>query len=153
MKITLGQGPFLTLILVLHIAAGFIGMYGGLVPLLVRKGGASHRRWGRVFTWAMLAASATAFPLAWVRQDSLQAGVGLLAGYGALLGIRSVRRGRSGNPSLLDSGLAVVSLLGFAALASFGDVLVARCSAESASSSRGETSWRCAPRTSRRGGG
>ncbi|MGV3616531.1 MAG: hypothetical protein ACO1SV_14480 [Fimbriimonas sp.] len=43
-------------VLAAHVIAGFIGMYGGLVPPFVRKGGGSHRRWGRVFTWALGAA-------------------------------------------------------------------------------------------------
>ncbi|SDY90168.1 DUF2306 domain-containing protein [Hymenobacter psychrophilus] len=38
----------------LHIAAGFTGFFVAPVALLVRKGGAAHRLWGRVFFWAML---------------------------------------------------------------------------------------------------
>lgn len=101
-----------TFFLVIHIAAGFVGMFGGLVPLFVRKGGAGHRRWGRVFTWAMLAASVSAFPLAAMKHDALQAGIGLLAGYGALLGNRL---GRRDGATPFDVPYAVLSGIGFVA--------------------------------------
>lgn len=44
----------------LHIAAGVIGFFVAPVALAVRKGGAAHRRWGRVFFWAMAVAGTTA---------------------------------------------------------------------------------------------
>ena len=44
----------------LHIAAGFTGFFVAPVALAVRKGGAAHRRWGRVFFWAMAVAGVTA---------------------------------------------------------------------------------------------
>jgi hypothetical protein len=37
-----------------HIATGSIGAIAFWVPILGRKGGVNHRRWGRVFTIAML---------------------------------------------------------------------------------------------------
>jgi integral membrane protein len=100
-------------ILAIHIAAGFVAMYGGLVPALVRKGGASHRRWGRVYVWAMAGAAVTAFPLAYLRSDAFQAGIGLLAGYAAWLGLRT---GRSRPPGRWNGVLAASAGVGFAAL-------------------------------------
>ncbi|MBD2724533.1 DUF2306 domain-containing protein [Hymenobacter armeniacus] len=44
----------------LHITAGFIGFFVAPVALAVRKGGAAHRRWGRVFFWAMAVAGISA---------------------------------------------------------------------------------------------
>jgi hypothetical protein len=44
----------------LHIAAGFLGFFVAPVALAVRKGGPAHRRWGRVFFWAMAVAGTTA---------------------------------------------------------------------------------------------
>jgi len=38
----------------IHIAAGSIGLLSFWVPVVARKGGRDHRRWGRVFTWTML---------------------------------------------------------------------------------------------------
>jgi hypothetical protein len=51
---------FFTLNRCLHIAAGFIGFFVAPVALVVRKGGAAHRRWGKVFFWAMIVAGTTA---------------------------------------------------------------------------------------------
>jgi len=39
----------------LHIATGTTGAVAFWVPVVGRKGGVNHRRWGRVFTYAMLA--------------------------------------------------------------------------------------------------
>lgn len=44
----------------LHIAAGFTGFLVAPVALAVHKGGLAHRRWGRVFFWAMVVAGTTA---------------------------------------------------------------------------------------------
>ena len=44
----------------LHIAFGSVGLVSFWVPVAGRKGGANHRRWGRVFTWTMLATGAAA---------------------------------------------------------------------------------------------
>ncbi len=44
----------------LHISAGFVGFFMAPAALAVRKGGAAHRRWGRVFFWAMAVAGTTA---------------------------------------------------------------------------------------------
>jgi hypothetical protein len=38
----------------IHITAGSIGLLSFWVPVVSRKGGRDHRRWGRVFTWCML---------------------------------------------------------------------------------------------------
>jgi hypothetical protein len=44
----------------LHIAAGLIGLVAFWVPIIGAKGGAAHRTWGRVFTYAMLATGTAA---------------------------------------------------------------------------------------------
>ena len=38
-----------------HIATGATGAIAFWVPVVGRKGGEQHRKWGRVFTWALLA--------------------------------------------------------------------------------------------------
>jgi hypothetical protein len=38
----------------IHITAGSVGLLSFWVPVVSRKGGRDHRRWGRVFTWCML---------------------------------------------------------------------------------------------------
>lgn len=38
-----------------HIVAGSIGLIAFWVPVIGRKGGKNHRRWGQVFIWSMIA--------------------------------------------------------------------------------------------------
>jgi hypothetical protein len=45
---------------VLHILCGSLGLVAFWIPVLGRKGSPVHRRWGRVFTWTMLATGSAA---------------------------------------------------------------------------------------------
>ena len=45
---------------VLHILFGSLGLVAFWIPVLGRKGSPTHRRWGRVFTWTMLATGTAA---------------------------------------------------------------------------------------------
>lgn len=45
---------------VLHILCGSLGLVAFWIPILGRKGSPLHRRWGRVFTWTMLATGSAA---------------------------------------------------------------------------------------------
>jgi integral membrane protein len=112
-------------ILGLHIVAGFIGMYGGLIPIFSVKGGRDHRQWGLLFTRAMSVAALTAFPLAYWHRDLFQGAIGLFSGYLALFGFRVLRRyktkatGRRSS-AVLDWILATVGLSTFLILFALG---------------------------------
>jgi hypothetical protein len=41
----------LTVFIAGHVVAGFVGLVGFLVPVVTRKGGRSHVRYGHVFAW------------------------------------------------------------------------------------------------------
>ena len=41
-------------LVICHIMVGSIGLASFWVPIVSRKGGANHQKWGRVFTWSML---------------------------------------------------------------------------------------------------
>ncbi len=43
-----------------HILAGGVGAMAFWVPVIGRKGGVAHRRWGRVFVWSLLIAGSLA---------------------------------------------------------------------------------------------
>jgi hypothetical protein len=43
-----------------HIATGTVGLIAMWVPVIGRKGGARHKRWGKVFAWTMLLTGAIA---------------------------------------------------------------------------------------------
>jgi hypothetical protein len=50
--------------IVLHILVGLVGLVSFWVPVVGKKGAAAHRRWGRVFTYCMLAAGTFAVCIA-----------------------------------------------------------------------------------------
>jgi integral membrane protein len=112
------------IILGLHIAAGFIGMYGGLIPIFSVKGGRDHRQWGLLFTRAMSVAALTAFPLAYWRHDLFQGAIGLFSGYLAVFGFRVLRRNKTkatgSSGAIFDWILATVSLSMFLILFALG---------------------------------
>ncbi len=91
------------IVFLVHIAAGFIAMLSGLMPLFILKGGREHKGWGRVFIWTMGVTSVTAFPLAYWRSDLFQAEVGVFSGYLTFFGLRIVQKNRAtGKASPLD---------------------------------------------------
>jgi hypothetical protein len=41
-------------LVVAHIITGSVGLFCMWIPIVGRKGGASHKRWGKVFAWSMI---------------------------------------------------------------------------------------------------
>lgn len=74
----------------LHITAGFIGFFVAPAALYVRKGGTAHRRWGRVFFWAMVVAGTTAILSASIKGLTFLLLTGIFSLYLAWFGYRSV---------------------------------------------------------------
>jgi uncharacterized membrane protein len=52
-----------TALVVMHVGAGFTALVVAPVAMLTRKGSGVHKRWGRVYFWAMLAIFVTALLL------------------------------------------------------------------------------------------
>jgi integral membrane protein len=108
--------PMYMIFLAVHVLSGFVGMYGGLVPLFSHKGGRAHRKWGQVFTWALGISSLTSFPLAWWRSDLFQVVVGIFSGYLTLYGYRVLRRRPGASADKVDWALSVVCCIAFAVI-------------------------------------
>jgi uncharacterized membrane protein len=105
----------------LHIGAGFVGLIVAPVALLVRKGGDAHRRWGRVFFWAMMIAGATGLLAATVKGLTFLLLTGLFSMYLAGFGYRSLYIGRgSKQATTFDKVLAAVGFTVFAGTVVFG---------------------------------
>lgn len=107
----------------LHIAAGFIGFFVAPVALLVRKGGAAHRFWGRVFFWAMLVAGSTALVAASFKGLTFLLLTGIFSLYLAQFGYRSLRHkgmGQSTQPALYDWASVALGLLIFTGTLGYG---------------------------------
>ena len=108
----------------LHILAGFIGFFVAPVALAVRKGGEAHRRWGKVFFWAMLVAGSTAIVMASIKGLTFLLLTGVFSLYLAQFGYRSLyhRQLAKGQvrPSLYDWLSVLLGMMIFAATLGYG---------------------------------
>ena len=50
-------------LVIVHVFAGIMSLLTGIVAMVSRKGGKPHRRWGRVYMWAMSTIFVTALLL------------------------------------------------------------------------------------------
>lgn len=107
-----------------HIAAGFVALFVGPGAMLTIKGGLWHRRWGKIYFWAMAFVAVSAVGLAIVRFDPFMLMIAAFSFYLAASGYEILGRK---NPSqvaperlrltkiLHACGLAAgMGLLGFA---------------------------------------
>lgn len=75
-----------------HITFGFLAFFVAPVALASAKGGPTHRRWGRVYFWAMAAVASTALVLSVYRPNYFLAFVSVFSFYLAFRGYRALRR-------------------------------------------------------------
>jgi hypothetical protein len=103
---------FLTLILYLHIAAGFIALVTGLIPMFSKKGGKTHILWGMVYFWAMFVVALTAL-LRFKLQLNLifLAGIAVFSFYNTFTGVRLTQRKDVLKPSFLDYFASILAIL------------------------------------------
>ena len=109
-----------------HVVAGFLALFAGLGAILTTKGGDRHRRFGRVYVYAMAFVSASVLVLLAFEQSFARQFLTLVAVfsfYFAFSGYRVLSRKRpSDDPALVDwvalglTGVASVGLLGFGGL-------------------------------------
>ena len=98
-----------------HIAAGSIALFVAPGAMLTVKGGRWHRRWGRVYVWAMGVVAATAIVLATIRPNLFLALVAVFSFYLAFTGQRTIARRRlpqGRRATALDWGGTVVAGMG-----------------------------------------
>lgn len=86
------ETPVETLLVVTHVSAGFTALVVAPVAMLTRKGSGVHKRWGRVYFWAMAAIFVTALALLLFRPNVFLFFISVLSFYGAFSGVRSLRR-------------------------------------------------------------
>jgi hypothetical protein len=109
----------------MHILAGFTAFFIAPVPLLTAKGGKTHRRWGKIYFWAMAVVAATAMVLALWRPILFLAFIAVFSFYFAFRGYRVLSRKRplqGEGPRAIDWAAAVLALLGSVALIVLGIV-------------------------------
>jgi uncharacterized membrane protein len=102
---------FLTLTLYLHIAAGFIALVTGLVPMFSKKGGKAHVLWGKVYFWAMFVVALTAL-LRFQMQIGLifLSGIAIFSFYNTFTGVRLIQRKESQKASSLDYFASILAI-------------------------------------------
>lgn len=95
--------------LLVHIAAGFLGLAAGFGAILSRKGSPTHRRWGRIFAVALLTTSVTTFVLMVLRPSPLLAAIGAFTAYLIVTGWLSIIRRLPRKP--LEGWLSAIVIL------------------------------------------
>jgi uncharacterized membrane protein len=106
-----------------HILAGFTAFFIAPIPLLTAKGGKTHRRWGKIYFWAMAVVATTAMVLALWRPILFLAFVSVFSFYFAFRGYRVLSRKspqHGESPGTMDWVAAVVALLGSMSLIVLG---------------------------------
>lgn len=101
------------LVLWLHIAAGFIGFFVAPVALVTRKGGDTHRKWGKIYFWAMTVSVLSSLVVAAYRPNIFLLLIGVFSFYLAFTGYRVLRRKRpelGQTATALDWGVAGFTL-------------------------------------------
>jgi hypothetical protein len=109
--------------LAVHVAAGTSCLVLAPLVLTFTKGGARHRRWGKIYFWSMGAVAATALPMALFRPVLFLALVAVLSFYLTFSGYRVLRlknlpTGGSAEP--IDWAAAALTFVACGCLAGFG---------------------------------
>ena len=78
----------------IHIAAGTVALFMAPAAMLTAKGGRAHRRWGKIYFWAMMVVAATAVILAAWRPTLFLGLLAVFSFYLAFSGYRALFRKR-----------------------------------------------------------
>jgi hypothetical protein len=107
----------------IHISAGILALGVAPVAMLTVKGGRAHRRWGKVYYWAMAVVASTAVALAIWRPQIFLALLAVFSFYQAFTGYRALARKRPDQgqgPAAIDWAAALATFAASAALAGLG---------------------------------
>lgn len=114
---------YLRLLLYLHIACGGLAFVCAPVALATAKGGKAHRRWGKIYFWAMAAVAATALALSLMLPVWFLAMVSVFSFYAAFSEYRVLYLKdlyRAGRAKPLDWVAAWVTMISSALLLAMG---------------------------------
>ncbi|MEM7028754.1 MAG: hypothetical protein AAF629_04110 [Chloroflexota bacterium] len=103
-----------TIFIISHILAGFTALLIAPVAMWVHKGGLAHRRWGKVYYWAMFGIFVTAIALLFLRFNFFLFVIAILSFYTAFTGVQGLKRKRphkGETPTWLDWGAAWIALV------------------------------------------
>lgn len=107
--------------LIIHILLGGVALFVAPAAMLTRKGGLWHRRWGKIFFWAITSVAITAVVLSLIRSGLFFLLVALFSFYLAFTGYRVLyRKTPQQRPSQADWTAASTMLLGSVVLIAYG---------------------------------
>jgi len=121
---------YLRAVLALHIAMGAVAFVCAPVALATAKGGRTHRRWGKIYFWAMAGVAATALFLSIVLPILFLALVAVFSFYAAFSGYRVLylkdltRGGKAHFADWFAAGITFVSSCALAVIGAFWPRLV-----------------------------
>jgi len=110
-------------LIVTHVLAALLALVIAPIAMATQKGGQNHRRWGKVYFWAMFVANGGALILLAWRFNIFLFGVTILSFYSALSGYRVIYRKRNEagvGATRFDYGAAWVALTTGVALLLWG---------------------------------
>lgn len=109
-----------------HVVAGILGLILAPLAKVVPKGGNAHRRWGRMYFWAMAVIFGTALLLLLFRPSIFLLGVAVLSFYAALSGYRVLFRKQPDQQSttMVDWSIVYIALAFGTILVSWGSLMV-----------------------------
>jgi hypothetical protein len=117
------MGTAIKLTLWIHVLAGTVALMVAPIALLTLKGGPTHRRWGKVYFWAMAVVASTAIVVGFARGLLFLMLVAVFSFYASLSGYRVLYRKRPDlgqRPAPLDWIAAVITLATSAGLIVLG---------------------------------
>ena len=111
--------------LIIHILFGSVALFVAPAAMLTRKGGLWHRRWGKIFFWAITGVAITAVVMSLIRSGLFFLLVALFSFYLALTGYRVLyRKTPQQRAGKADWTAASTMLLGSLALVAYGVYLM-----------------------------
>jgi uncharacterized membrane protein len=103
-----------TIILIIHVISGFLGLLLGSIVLLRKKGDPIHKKIGAIFTYAMVSTGLCAFILSYLHPNFFLFIVGVftiylsISGY-RMIGLKNVHEGQK--PKAFDTFISIAMLL------------------------------------------
>ncbi len=117
----------LTLLLLTHIATGFIALLVGLIPMFSQKGGRLHNRAGLVYVYCMITVAITALLLCGLQPFKMMrlflTGIAVFSFYMCFTGWRATKN-KNGRQTSLDKLLTYSTMLVGAGMVGFGAYLL-----------------------------
>lgn len=112
-----------SVVLGLHIVAGYIALVVAPGAMLTQKGGLWHRRWGKIYYWAMAGVALTAVLLSLYGPNLFLLLLAVFSFYQAFSGYRVLSRKlpqQGQRATAVDWAAAALTLVGSAALVGYG---------------------------------